>query len=643
MTIVRKLKKQSRLKRPLMIGTASLMVLGSVMAFFSFLPSSPVKAQDDYTFGTELVNKGSSADPTEKNTENAAYNSLYEADQYPDTNFSGSSENVVTGTTGGGTFPSALDTDDSTRRNYIEASSGDSPYTVFINPTSDVQNQWDTPASPTTHWDLLDDAGTADLGDSGTTKVATATATDVDIYGMADISDPGTGYTITVTLYCVNSKSASQACNIQAGIRIGSTNYQGITRAPTTSYVNTSSSAWTVNPATTNAWTYTEVNALNTYLATSDASPQPYCTKLVLKISVTYATLYTLDAQITYSSVTATSQTTGFQVLCQGYRTGDTENIDVQAWNHTSSAWVTKTTISAGSDTDYSFNLLGWDANCERSSGDVVLLRLVDAGGDATQTTVLLDVLKVQRIEQGYWLNVELTSTTVAQYGNITLRIKGYTSAESFHVDVWNYTSGAYDTNKLTISSLSNTWQTTLDLVDASHRSTQTVKIRLMDDTNYTTDTTADTLYLDVAWVSRYHTDPTITLYGAQPQTVGSGQAVSFFANYSDYDNDAPSFMYVSIDTSDFSLTKNDSGDVSYYNGVNYSLSKSDLSLGEHTCYFRAQDASSGVVTTATAKVYINATPALSSDTVFPATGNVGESFNFSVAFNDTDGEVLLL
>lgn len=633
----RVLKKKSHRK---VLYIAPLICLSLLLSALYLFPDS-AKAQDDYTFGTELVNKGYSANPTEKHTENAVYNSLQEADQYPDTNFSGSSENVVTGTAGGSAFPGALDTDDASRRTYTEANAGGgSPTYQVLRPTADgsVTTMVEYPVSPTTHYDKVDE--TTAGGDTDTTYLEGVTNAQESELGMADPSDPGGSPDIDVIMWHISRGESTSSCTVVWGIEIGGVEYQGGSTAMTSITYANFSYEWTTNPVG-GEWTLSAVNGLETYVRVTDANPDTRTTQVGLVVEFNPTASYTLDAQITYNSVASTSQTTGFQVLCQGYRTGDTENVNVQAWNYTSSAWVTKVTISAGSDTDYNFNLLGWAANCERSSGNVVLLRLVDAsGGDATQTIAYLDVLKVQRIDQGYWLNVELTSTTVAEYGNVTVRIKGYTSAESFHVDVWNYTSGAYDTNKLTISSLSNAWQTTVDLVDASHRSSQTVKIRLMDDTNYTADTTADILYLDVAWVSRYHTDPTITLYGALPQIVGSSQAIGFFANYSDYDNDAPTFMYVNIDTSDFSLTKNDTGDVSYHNGVNYSLSKSDLSLGEHTYYFRTQDASSGVVTTSSAKVYINATPALSGDTVFPATGNVGDSFNFSVVFNDTDGDM---
>jgi hypothetical protein len=631
--------KTKRLSRRRTILLTSFVTLILVFSVIYLLPST-VKAQDDYTFGTEQVNKGASISPTERNTENAVYNQLQEADQYTDTNFSGSSENMVLGTTAGGAFPSALDTDDATRRNYIEANTAVSNYVVALMPTSDSSVNWDTvfPASPTTHYDKLDES----TYDSDTTYVTTATSADRDVFGMADVSTPSGTPAYDIQVWAWAKKANGGSMNLQFGMVSGGTDYSAYSGTLTTSYLNYSA-GWITNPKTSAEWTLAEINALTTYMTTNDIAPVPYVTQLGILVYVNYTTSYQLDAQITYSGVTSTSQTTGFQVFCQGYRNGDTENVNVQAWNYTSAAWVTKVTISAASDTDYNFNLLGWAGNCERSSGNVVLLRLVDASGaDATQTTVYLDLLKVNRIEQGYALDVELTSTTVAQYGNITLRIKTYTSAEPFSVSIYNYTAAGYDSNWMSITSLSNTWQTTLNLNDTHHRSGTNVKIQIVDTIAQTADTTLDILYLDVAWVTRYHTDPSATLYGADPPATNLGNAVVFFLNYTDYDNEAPTTAYpkVHIDSTDYSMTKNTSGDTSYYNGCNYSYSKSDLTAGSHTYYFIVKDDSSTEVTTGSSSVTIHQSPTLSGNNVNPATGNNGDTFSFYVTYNDADGDL---
>jgi len=623
---------------------------GPVIAVFvAFILSvnipNKVKAQDDYNFGGETVNKGYSANPSYKNSEDSQYNQLMEADQYADTNYSGSTESMTYGTTGGGAFPSALNTDDGTRRNYIEANLASSPYTVFLDPTSDYRKQWGGtfPSSPTTHWDKLDDAGTADTGDTTTTYISATAIGQSDVFQMSDMTDPGAGATMTVTEYMVNNRASASTCNILAGLRIGTTQYQGITRSPTSSWVNTSSSVWSTNPAG-GAWTYTAINALQTYLNTTDATPNPYVTKLVLKVSVTYTANYQMQGTIAYNNVVTSGQTIGYSVVCQGYRSG-TENFYAQAWNYTSSAWVTKTTIQAASDTNYNFTLLGWAANCERSSGNVVQIRLIDVtGSDTTQDTLYLDLLKIRRVEIGYALDIVDTCTIVAQYGNITLRIKAYTSPssplEGFKVNVWNYTSLAYDLNKLNITSTTNTWQTTIDLCDSHHRSGTTVQVQFVDATPATSDIVQHSLFLDVLWVTRYHTNPVPSKYGRLPADPNLGDTIHWFLNYSDYDNEAPSAGYpkVHIDSTDYSMTANNSY-VQYTLGKSYYLDKADLSGGSHTYYFIIKDANSPEITTSSTAFKVNRNPTLTVDGVTPTFGVSGDLFSYYATYTDADGD----
>jgi len=635
--IVRTLKPKRRwFESRLFRVAAIIMVIVLILTTFLMLFSNEVRAVDDYTFDQENVTDGYSTNPTNKNAEDGSYNTLVEEDLYTDTNYSGTTENVVTGTANGGAFPSSLDTDDATRRAYTEANINPGDGTQNLVPTSDVSIGFDAtyPTSPTTHFDKLDE-GTTNDGD--TTYNTAVTAGDRDVFGVGDLSGIVGTPAFDVTIHYWAMRAATGVSSMDVGIRIGTTDYVGLNDVSAGATYAELTYTWTIDPSTSAEWTESGVNAAQIYMQCDDATPDVRVTCCYLAVPVDYTANYVLDVNIVYSSVTSTAQTTSYYVFCQGYRSA-AENFGVYAWDYTGLSYTLKTTVQAASDTDYNFALLSTERD---GAANEVKLRIVGLTetSDTTQDIVYFDLLKVQRIEQGYGLNVDISSTTVAAYGNITLRIKGYTSAEQFNVNVWNYTSAAYDTGKIAITALSNTWQTTLDLVDASHRSVSTCKIQFTDNTASSADTTRDTLYLDVAWITRYHTDPTITRYGALPWIVGEGQAISFFANYSDYDNEAPTFMYVNIDTSDYALAKN-STDIAYHNGVNYSLAKSDLTAGAHTYYFRAQDANSGVITTSSSTVYVNDTPVLSGDTVLPATGNVGDSFRFEVVFTDADGDL---
>lgn len=610
------------------IGLSILVVL---------LPGS--SKADDFTFDSETVNKGSSTNPSYRDSEDGQFNVLTEGDQYADTNFSGSSENVITGTAGGGAFPGSLDSDDATRRSYTEASGGGgSPTIQVLRPTSDgdVTTMVEYPTSPTTHFDKADETDVG--GDGDTTYLEGVSNNQESELGMSDATDPGGSYDIDVTMWHISRGETTSACTVVWGIEIGGVEYEGGSTTMTSITYANFSYEWTTDPSDASEWTLAEVNGLECYIRVTDANPDTRTTQIGLVVTFTPTGTYSLDAQITFSSVTSTGQTTSYMVYCQGYRSAS-ENFLVNAWDYNSLSWNLKATINSGSDTDFNFDLT---ANERDSGSNEVKLQIVDADSDGVQDTVYFDVLKIRRIEIGYALDIDMTCTTSPTYGNITLRIKGYTSAEQFNVNVWNYSSSSYDTGKLSITSLSNTWQTTIDLVDASHRSGSSVKIQFTDETSYTSDTTADSLYLDVVWVTRYYTDPTITAYGASPPVVTEAEAIVFFLTYTDYDNQAPSAGYpkVHIDTSDFTMTENNSGDTTYVDGKLYYFSKADLSGGTHDYYFIVDDAQSGEVTTAPAQVTVNRKPTLSGDTVLPATGNSGQTFSFKVTFTDQDGDL---
>lgn len=611
-----------------------LISAGFICTAILVFSSGTAKAQDDYTFGSENVNKGTSTNPTGKNTEDGTFETLFEADQYPNTNFSGTTETITVGTGGQAAFPGSLDTDDASRRSYTEANTAANTITI-IRPTADSSVNWDTvyPASPTTHWSKVSETTTG--SDSDTTYVTTATTTDRDVFTIGDISPTGTP-SIDIRAWVIAKKGSGGSMNLQFGIVSGGTDYSAYSGTLTTGYLNYSK-GWLVDPKTSSEWTSTTVNALTTYMTTSDVTPVPYVTQIGIVVWCNYTVQYNLDVSVEYASVTSTGQTISYAAFCQGYRS-NSENFNVYAYNYTSLGWDSKTTIQAASDTDYNFNLNSY----ERDSGNnKVKFRIVDGtANDVTQDIVYFDVLKVTRIEKGYSLDVDMTSTTVAQYGNITLRIKGYTSAEQFNVNVWNYTSSAYDNGLLAITSLSNIWQTTINLNDVNHRSGTSVKIQFVDATAAASDQVLDSLYLDVVWVTRYHTNPSLSQNGCDPAIANLGSTIHFWAVYTDYDNEAPSAGYpkVHIDSSDYTLVENET-DTSYWDGKNFHYDKSDLTSGSHDYYFIAKDANSPEVTTGTKQVSIHVSPTLTQDGVTPLTGNNGDQFTFFVTYSDADSD----
>ena len=603
-----------------------------------------VAGQDNYNFGSETVNKGYSADSVNRDAEDTTYQTLTEADQYPNTNFSGSSENIVTGTAGGAAFPSALTTDDASRRNYIEANTGGgSPTYQVLRPTSDgsVTTMIEYPASPTTHYDKVDETTTG--GDNDATYLEGVTNAQESELGMSDPSDPGGSPDIDVTMWHISKGETTSSCTVVWGIEIGGVEYQGGSTSMTSITYANFSYEWTTNPAG-GEWTLSAINGLETYVRVTDANPDTHTTQVGLLIEFNPSASYQVDVQITYSSVTSTAQTISFNVLCQGYRNGDSEDINVQAWNYITSGWDLKATISAGSDTDYNFDL----TSQQRDSGaNEVKLRLVDASnGDATQTTTYLDVLKVNRIERGYALDVEMTASSCPSHGDLQLRVKGYTSTETFNIQMYNWGGSIWSGTVTSVTALSNTW-VNYDFAEATYLSgTYQVKIRFLDGTDQASDTTEDVLYLDVAWVSHYHVDPSMSQDGCDPVLAEIGTTIHFFVIVTDADNELPSSGYpkVDIESTTYVMTENSSGDVDTYDGKAYYFDKSDFGVGVYDFHFITKDVNSGEITTSNKQFEIEAPsnnpPALSDfqrspdDPVYITT-----ELTFLVNYSDAENE----
>jgi len=612
---------------------SSITIITALISSLLIINIPNIMASANYTFTSENVTKGYSYNSANRNSEDSIYQTLCEADQYADTNFSGSSENVITGTTSGGAFPSALDTDDSTRRNYIEASSSTSPTYQNLRTTSDGTPLTMVPTPAVSHYLNLDETTVG--GDGDTSYIEGTTNAQEDTYGMSDTFDPGGVNNIDVIIWHISSDEGATS-NLQVGLHIGASYYLGWQGDLNSGVYTNYSYEWVLNPSTSAEWSLSEVNALQTYLKVTDANPDTRTTQLALRIEFTPTPLYTLNAEIIYSSVLSTSQTISYNIICQGYRNGDTENIKVQAWNYITSGWIDKITISAGSDTDYNFDL----TTQERDSGtNEIKLKISDySGDDATQTTVYFDLLKVNRIEKGYALDIDMSTSSVPTYGNLAVKIKGYTTTESFNLDIWNYSSSDYDTAKLVLSDLSNTMNT-YQLIEEHHRSGTSCKIRFQDTIGASSDTTPDVYYLDVAWIAHTSSNPTFSDGGCNPIEAGEETTIHFYVIIWDIDNDLPSTDYpkVIIAGDPFIMTENSSGDTSTWDGKAYYYDTSDIIPEYPNTAFRfsTKDDYSSIQYTGYEYVRIHENPTLTIDGVDPATGYSGETFSFFVTYDD--------
>jgi hypothetical protein len=584
-----------------------------------------------YTFDTELITTGTSTGSANRNVADATYQSIAEIDLQTDTNFSGTSENVVTGTTGGGAFSSSLDTDDATRRSYTEANSNPTDTTNYLYPTSDNSIGFDTtyPSSPTTHYDKIDEV----THDDDTTYNTAVTNADRDVFGIGDLSGIVGTPVFHVVIHYWSMRAATGTSSMDVGLRIGSTDYVGINDVTAGAAYAELTYEWTISPATSSAWTESEINSVLIYMQCDDAAPDVRVTQCYLEIQIDYAINYVLDAQITYSSVTSTGITVSYYVYCQGYRSG-AENFGVYVWNYVGSVWDSKTTINQASDTDFNFAL----TSEQRSSGsNEVKIRIVGLTetSDTTQDIVYFDLLKVKRIETGYGLDATFTSTTVPETGDISLAIKGYTSGETFDISVWNYTTSGWDVDETTLDSLSNSWEI-YDLSDTHQRSTTSVKIRFEDATVYTSDITQSTLYIDVMLVNNsveyVYNDPVISDYGAYPIEDFYGEEILFFLTVTDADNQVMNYVRVYLNDTYYEMTENNTGDDDTIDGKTWYLIKSDIDIGWYNYHFAVDDSESDEITTTpeilTINERINNPPEFTSAPTTPIHNNTAYSYD---------------
>jgi hypothetical protein len=83
---------------------------------------------------------------------------------------------------------------------------------------------------------------------------------------------------------------------------------------------------------------------------------------------------------------------------------------------------------------------------------------------------------------------------------------------------------------------------------------------------------------------------PTLTHQGVSPVSNETG-SFSFFVNYTDVFNLAPSYVHLIVDGVNHDMAKNDTADSTYLDGCNYSFAL-NLTAGNHTYSFHTQESS---------------------------------------------------
>jgi hypothetical protein len=210
---------------------------------------------------------------------------------------------------------------------------------------------------------------------------------------------------------------------------------------------------------------------------------------------------------------------------------------------------------------------------------------------------------------------------------------------ENFHIHVWNFTSASW--NLLLAMPFTPTNGYHNASLAADHLSGGTVRVRFVDAASQ--DATRWALSLDFVAVVITNDQPVLTNAGVSPASGNIATSFTFFARYSDAENDAPAFVNLTLGGISYGMVENNSADTNYVDGKDYFLGRVIGTRGTFNYSFSAR-ASSGDLTLATTAVQqvsvLNRAPSISnaigSDSV-----HTGRSYAHDLNGTDPDNDTL--
>jgi WD40 repeat protein len=139
---------------------------------------------------------------------------------------------------------------------------------------------------------------------------------------------------------------------------------------------------------------------------------------------------------------------------------------------------------------------------------------------------------------------------------------------------------------------------------------------------------------------------PALSAGAVSPATGPNSTLFVYRVTFTDADDEAPSFIKAVVDSTEYPMTKQDSNDITYTDGVVYEL-RTSLLLGSHKYHFEASDGKGPVRLPATGDydgptvnpIDTNTPPSLSGGKVSPGQGGTTTRFTFAVAYIDQDND----
>ncbi|MFX0069692.1 MAG: C25 family cysteine peptidase [Candidatus Hermodarchaeota archaeon] len=139
----------------------------------------------------------------------------------------------------------------------------------------------------------------------------------------------------------------------------------------------------------------------------------------------------------------------------------------------------------------------------------------------------------------------------------------------------------------------------------------------------------------------RVHFKPTLTNESVTPKIGYADTLITFTVNYTDIENNAPSNVYVIVNSIPYEMNKQDELDDDYTDGCIYEVSLYlNPKQGNYSYYFWC---SNEFVSSATSNIHddlkIHSKPTLTNENVLPLTGYPDTLFTFSVNYTDLDND----
>jgi hypothetical protein len=186
-----------------------------------------------------------------------------------------------------------------------------------------------------------------------------------DLYSMTDFAGTGTINSVTAWMRA-RSTATPSAANARQRIRTGGTNYTGTLFSTTTSYADYSYT-WNLNPRTSAAWTWTDINALQAGVTIGQNASETRATQVWVVVDYTaYNSTGTLTSTNLLSGLGGTSSVSSFDYNASAIPSGT--GLTAQ-FSRDNSTWYSSTGSAGGWDTltqgthTLSLSALGWSGS----------------------------------------------------------------------------------------------------------------------------------------------------------------------------------------------------------------------------------------------------------------------------------------